>query len=97
MKIDQKIVQHVALLGRLRLTPEEEKLYREQLTKILDYIEMLKEVNTQDVLPTYQVLPLKNIFREDESRKSPGSDQIIANAPDQENKAFRVPRFVESE
>lgn len=63
MKID---VVKVAKLANLPLTPAEEKKYSKQLSKILDYIEKLNQVDTSDVYPTFNATGLSNVMREDE-------------------------------
>ena len=97
MKIDLNIVRHVAMLGRLSLTPKEEKLYVSQLSKILEYVDLLQKVETKKTNPTYHVLSDRNVFREDEPQKISKRADILANAPETEDGAFRVPKFIPSE
>lgn len=59
-------IKHIANLARLELTPEEEIKYGQQLSAVLDYIDKLSEVNTDDVLITAQIGGLINAWREDE-------------------------------
>ena len=68
MKLSKEQVQHIARLARLKLTPEEEELYAGQLTDILTYVEVLKELDTKGVVETSQVTGLSNVTREDEAR-----------------------------
>lgn len=63
MKID---VKKVAKLANLPLSPDEEEKYSQQLSKILEYIDKLNEVDTSDVEPTYNVSVLSNVMRPDE-------------------------------
>lgn len=58
-------IKHIANLARLELTPAEEKKYSAELSVILDYIDKLKEVNTDDVKITSQIGGLVNSWRED--------------------------------
>jgi aspartyl-tRNA(Asn)/glutamyl-tRNA(Gln) amidotransferase subunit C len=90
MALTTQEVEHVALLARLRLSPEEIEKMREQLSNILDYIDLLKEVDVTDVSPTAQVTDLLNILRPDEVRPSLLREDVLANAPDQQNGMFRV-------
>lgn len=94
MKITLKEVEHVASLSRLELSPEEKKQYTETLNAILEYMEMLNRVDTSEVQPTTHVLPLKNVFREDELQDSMPKDLVLANAPVKENGCFKVPRII---
>lgn len=59
-------VSHVAKLANLKLTSEEEEKYSGQLSKILEYVEQLNEVDTENVEPTYNVSGLSNVMRPDE-------------------------------
>jgi aspartyl-tRNA(Asn)/glutamyl-tRNA(Gln) amidotransferase subunit C len=90
-------VEHVARLARLALSPEEKDRMRGQLDAILGYVEQLRRIDTRDVPPTAHVLPLANVMREDEVRPSYPADAMLANAPDVDQAAFRVPRILEEE
>jgi aspartyl-tRNA(Asn)/glutamyl-tRNA(Gln) amidotransferase subunit C len=95
MKITVKEVEHVAKLARLAITDAEKEKYSRQLSNILTYIEKLKELDTSRVEPTSHVLPMKNIFREDEVRPSLPREEILKNAPDRTEGFFRVPKIIE--
>jgi aspartyl-tRNA(Asn)/glutamyl-tRNA(Gln) amidotransferase subunit C len=88
-------VRHIAFLARLKLTPDEEQRYTEQLSAILDYAQRLSEVETDHIPPTASVLPLNAPLREDEPRPSPPREDILANAPQKEDGMFRVPPILE--
>jgi aspartyl-tRNA(Asn)/glutamyl-tRNA(Gln) amidotransferase subunit C len=83
-------VRHVAELAKLALSDEEIALFTGQLSAILDYAELLQQVDTRDVPPTPYVLPLQNVMRDDEPRPSLPTDVALANAPDATNGFFRV-------
>lgn len=68
MELSQEQVRHIAKLARLGLSDEEVKKFSTQLTNILQYIEVLAEVDTSAVLPTNQVTGLSNVMREDTVR-----------------------------
>jgi aspartyl-tRNA(Asn)/glutamyl-tRNA(Gln) amidotransferase subunit C len=90
MALTIKEVEHVARLARLRLAPAELEKMREQLSNILNYIDMLKEVDVSDMPPTAQVTDLLNILRSDEVRASLPREDVLANAPDQQDGMFKV-------
>ncbi|GAB4202134.1 MAG: Asp-tRNA(Asn)/Glu-tRNA(Gln) amidotransferase subunit GatC [Roseiflexaceae bacterium] len=90
MSLTREQVQHVARLARLKLSAEEEERMQSQLSNILDYIDMLAEVDVQDVPPTAQVTDLFNITRPDEVRPSLPREDVLANAPNQQSGMFRV-------
>ena len=88
-------VQHVAKLARLSLTEKEVELYAEQLSKILDYIDQLNEVNTDGIEPMTQLIPTVNVMREDIIKKQFERQEILSNAPHEEYGFFRVPKIGE--
>jgi aspartyl-tRNA(Asn)/glutamyl-tRNA(Gln) amidotransferase subunit C len=91
MAISREDVEHVAFLARLGLTEEEKALFQDQLSAILEHMRELNEVNTSEIAPTAQVIPLKNVMRDDEVRPSLPPDAVLANAPDRDGEFFRVP------
>jgi aspartyl-tRNA(Asn)/glutamyl-tRNA(Gln) amidotransferase subunit C len=95
MPISIEEVRHIAQLARLKLTPNEEARYTEQLSAVLDYAARLTELDTSQISPTSSVLPFDAPLREDEPRPCPPRDHMLANAPDQENGMFRVPPVLE--
>ncbi len=94
MKISKKDVEHVARLARLRLTEGEKEKFGKQLNRILEYVEKLNELNTENVESTLPVVPLKNVLREDEIKPSLPVEDILSNAPDKKGKYFKVPRII---
>jgi len=95
-KLDISQIEHIAKLSRLELTDEEKKLYSEQLSSVLDYVEQLSEVDTENIETTANITGLKNVFREDEVEESGIShDDIKLNAPEFKDKSFIVPGVFE--
>jgi aspartyl-tRNA(Asn)/glutamyl-tRNA(Gln) amidotransferase subunit C len=92
MQID---VEHVARLARLGLSEEEKKLFTKQLSAILEYANNLQKLDTKDVPPASHAIPMKNVFREDKVVPCENVDDILANAPEEEEHMFRVPRILE--
>lgn len=88
-------VRHVAMLARLGLSDEEVETLRSQLGQVLEYIDMLQQVDTSAVDPTAQVLSSWNVTRPDTARPSLPIDQVLANAPGREGDFFRVPAVME--
>lgn len=95
MDISRQEVEHVAGLARLELTDDEKLTFTRQLSSILTYMDQLKTVDTTGIEPTATVLPVTNVFREDEVQPSLSQEQALANAPDQSGGFFRVPRILE--
>ena len=67
--ISKKEVKNIAKLARLDLSEKEIKRYQKELSKILDYIEKLKEVNVDKIDPMTYPIPIKNVFKRDEEKK----------------------------
>lgn len=80
----------MALLARLGLDPEEEEFYAAQLSGILAHIDRLREVGTEAIPPTAQVVPLENRLREDEPQPRLSPEQALANAPEARDGYFVV-------
>ena len=95
MKITRQEVEHVANLARLRFKEVEMERFTHQLNAILAYIDKLNELDTSGVEPTYHVLDLVNVFREDEIQPSLPKEIALANAPERADGFFKVPRIVE--
>jgi len=94
MKITMEDVEHVARLARLTFTEEEKKLYAQQLSTILLYIDKLNELDTKDIEPTSHAIRLKNAFRDDEVKKSISQDRSLSNAPRKDKGSFVVPKVI---
>jgi aspartyl-tRNA(Asn)/glutamyl-tRNA(Gln) amidotransferase subunit C len=85
-------VLHVARLARLELTPEEIERYSGELSKVLDYIELIGELgDLADVPPTSHVIDVENALREDSPRPSMPVARALESAPDAADGGFRVP------
>lgn len=93
--ITREDVQHVADLARLHLTDEELDRMQTQLSRILDAVETLRDVDTSRVGPTASVIALENVMREDESRPGISRDAALANAPLRDDPFLRVPTVLE--
>ncbi len=88
-------VEHVAMLARLKLTEEEKGRFSQQLTAILEYMSRLNDLDTRGIEPLAHVLPVSNVFRDDEVRPAGVSrEDILSGAPLRENGCFRVPRII---
>jgi aspartyl-tRNA(Asn)/glutamyl-tRNA(Gln) amidotransferase subunit C len=95
VKITREDVEKVALLSRLEVAGDDIAKFTGQLNAILDYVEVLNKVDTAGVEPTAHVLPLKNVMRPDAARTSLPREEALANAPEQEDGYFKVPKILE--
>jgi len=94
MRITEEYVEQLATASRLELTAEEKAFYAQTLNAALDYMDLLKKLDTGKVEPAVEVLPVKNVFREDIVQASMDKETVLANAPEVEDGAFKVPRIV---
>lgn len=97
MSLSKEEVLHVAKLARLEFSPEEIEKYQQELNDILNYIDMLGEVDTEEVSPLSQVNNDVNNLREDSVRKSLTVEEALKNAPMAEDGAVIVPKVVGGE
>lgn len=95
MEITVAVVEHVARLARLELGADEEKLFAGQMASILGYIDKLKELDTEGIIPTSHAVPMENAFREDVACPAIGVELALANAPDRVESFYRVPKVIE--
>lgn len=97
MSIDPKTVDHVALLARLALSEEERERLRDQLSAILEHINVIGEADTSQVPVRAHILPLENIMRADIPEPYPDSQLLVENAPAHEDSFIRVRAVLDNE
>jgi aspartyl-tRNA(Asn)/glutamyl-tRNA(Gln) amidotransferase subunit C len=88
-------VSKVALLARLRLSPDELETFTGQLNTIVDYVAQLRELDTAGVEPLAHGIEVRNVFREDERGPALPREQALANAPKRNQESFLVPAVLE--
>ena len=94
LSIDQ--IDHIAKLSKLELSSDEKELYAEQLSSVLQYVDQLSEVDTENVEPTANVTGLSNVWRDDKIKESSVMhDDIAKNAPEFKDGNFVVPGVFE--
>lgn len=95
MALTAEQVRWVAHLARLELSDAEFDTMTAQLSRILDYVNQLQEVNTAGVEPLAHALDLHNVFRADEPAPSLAVDAALANAPERRGDFYGVPAVLE--
>ncbi len=93
-KISSDDVRKVANLARLELAEDKIETYTAQLEKILDYIDQLEQVDTEDVPPTTRAVEVLNVVREDQIQNTKVRDELLELAPHKEGDFFRVPKIL---
>ena len=95
MKISEQDIKTVASLSRLRIRDEEAEDVLFQLNKILTYVENLQSLDTSNIEPTTNALPMQNVFRDDKVKPSLDRELALSNAPLKDDGYFKVPRVLE--
>ncbi len=90
--LTKKQVLHISNISNLNLSDSEINSFTPQLSKVIDYIDILNEVDTQGVEPTYQVVGLKNVFRDDQINpiNTLSQDKALLNTDNTHNGLFKV-------
>ena len=94
MSVTKKDVEHIAKLARLKIREDEIGHYTNQLNQILEYVEKLNELDTENVEPLSHPIENINVFREDNRRQSVTTYEALKNAPDRDDQHFKVPKVI---
>jgi aspartyl-tRNA(Asn)/glutamyl-tRNA(Gln) amidotransferase subunit C len=94
-KLSLAEVETIAELAKLTLDEDEKRMFQEQLSAILEYAEMLQQVDTGDIPPTASAIPLKNVMRTDEVSLSLSTEEALYNAPVADQDSFKVKAVLE--
>lgn len=92
--ITDQTMEELEILAKLKLTDEERGALKRELQNMLDYVDMLNRLDTSNVEPLTHIIPLENVFREDEPEESTPVDMILMNAPQKKDGQFAVPRTI---
>ena len=95
MSLDKETVRKVARLARLKMSDEELEKYVPQLNNIIGFVEQLGEVDTDDVAPLPSPVDIKLRLREDGVTDGGYPEEVLANAPEELENFFVVPKVVE--
>ncbi len=93
--ITDETIDYVGILAKLELSAEEKEQAKKDMANMLDYIDMLNELDTTGVEPMSHVFPVNNVFREDVVSNGDDRENILANAPEEKDGSFMVPKTVE--
>lgn len=90
--ISDETIEYVGILAKLELSDDEKEKAKEDMGKMLDYIDKLNELDTSGVEPMSHVFPVNNVFREDVVTNGDDRENILKNAPEERDGAFVVPK-----
>ncbi len=94
MQINDSEVIHIAKLARLNLAENEIESYKKNLQEILDFADTLKSVDTENIGETIGINEKYNVFRKDEIKQESEKEELLANAPSQDEGMFRIPKVI---
>ena len=94
MKITDDMIEHLAHLARLRFTEEEKAELKFDLERMIDFVEKLREVNTEGVEPLLYITGAENVLRDDEGIKTISRQEALLNAPLTDGNFFKVPKVI---
>ena len=95
MKITQEEVTHVANLSKLKFTENETAEFATTLSKIVDMVELLGEVDTTGVEPTTTMADRKTVLRQDIAEEGTDRDRLFKNVPEKDNYYIKVPAILD--
>lgn len=95
--ITNETIEYVSTLAKLDLNGEEREEAARDMSRMLDYVDKLNELDTTGVEPMSHVFPLQNVFREDEVTNGDGRDETLKNAPEVKENMFVVPSCTKAE
>lgn len=94
MAVTRDDVEKIARLARLEFDENEKQILAAQMDRIVDYIQQLNELDTSEVHPTYHVLDITNVYREDNVGESLAPEKALSNAPKAKRGYFSVPKVI---
>ena len=94
MNIDQALISRLEHLARLELSAEEREGIRNDLNNILQMVEKMNEVDTDNVEPLVYINEQFNVWREDEVKNQVDRKDALKNGPDVNDEFFKVPKMI---
>ena len=92
--IDDETIENVCILAKLSLSEEAKKKAKEDMQKMLDYVEKLDELDTEGVEPLSHIFGDQNVFREDVVTNGDNKEAMLANAPKAKEGQYQVPKTI---
>ncbi|MDO4305893.1 MAG: Asp-tRNA(Asn)/Glu-tRNA(Gln) amidotransferase subunit GatC [Eubacteriales bacterium] len=92
--IDDETMENVCILAKLSLSDEEKEKAKEDMQKMLDYVEKLDELDTENVEPLSHIFGDSNVFREDVVTNGDAKEEMLANAPKAKEYQYQVPKTI---
>ncbi len=93
--IDDEMIDYIGILAKLELSDEEKELAKKDMEDMLEYVEVLNELDTEDIEPMINVHSYNNVFREDIVTHEDDRDNMLYNAPSVRDNQYVVPKTVD--
>tara|TARA_B100001250_G_C19526312_1_gene668257 strand:+ start:447 stop:734 length:288 start_codon:yes stop_codon:yes gene_type:complete len=93
-QISKSDVKKVATLSRIDIPDNDLETFTSQLKKILDYIEQLNSIDTENINPTTRAVEVVNSFRDDIVEQTNVREDLLDNAPEREGEFYKVPKIL---
>ena len=93
--ISDETIEYVGILAKLSLSPQEKEEAKKDMSRMLDYIDRLNDLDTSGVEPMSHIFPVNNVFREDVVENGDDRENMLANAPQKKDGAYMVPKTIE--
>ena len=93
MQITNELVSYVANLSRIKLDENEISEMQSQMSEIVNYMDILNQLDTENVEPLSHIFSITNVMRDDEIHYDCTKEQLMMNAPEEENGFFKVPKI----
>ena len=93
--ISDETIEYVGILAKLELSEEEKEAAKKDMGRMLDYIDLLNELDTSQTEPMSHVFSINNVFRDDVVSNGDDKENMLKNAPECKEGAYKVPRTVE--
>lgn len=97
MSVTKDEVKHIAKLAKLQFNDKEIVKFTDDLNKILEYVDKLNELDTENIEPLLHPIEGSNVFREDKLGRSVKTEDALKNAPESTEEYFKVPKVIKND
>lgn len=92
--INDETMEYIGILAKLELSAEEKEKAKQDMARMIQYIDQLKELDTTGIEPVSHIAKQQNVFREDVVTNGDEHEKTLKNAPGEKNNMFKVPKIL---
>lgn len=92
--INDETIEYIGILAKLELSAEEKEKAKQDMARMIEYIDKLKELDTTGIEPVSHIVKQQNVFREDVVTNGDEHEKTLKNAPEEKNDMFKVPKIL---